>query len=89
MLAHANWRNELLPSIYSPILVAFSKLIDKSTITEDTFALRKNGSSDNIVAKEIKENKYCSKCSYPLIPSAFDEIIVLHQSLLYWRMQLH
>ena len=20
------------------------------------------------------ENKYCSKCSYPLIPSAFDEI---------------
>ena len=20
------------------------------------------------------ENKYCSKCSYPLVPSAFDEI---------------
>ena len=23
------------------------------------------------------ENKYCSKCSYPLVPSAFDEIKVL------------
>jgi hypothetical protein len=41
-------------SASSPIVVTFSKPIDSSTITKDTFTLRKDGSNVNIDAEEIK-----------------------------------
>jgi hypothetical protein len=41
-------------SVSSPIAATFSKQIDNSTITKDTFTLRKDGSNVNIDAEEIK-----------------------------------
>jgi hypothetical protein len=41
-------------SLNSPITVSFSKPVDRSTITKDTFILRKDGSTQNIEPKEIK-----------------------------------
>jgi hypothetical protein len=41
-------------SVNSPVAVVLSKPIDSSTISKDTFTLRKDGSPDNIEAEEIK-----------------------------------
>jgi Bacterial Ig-like domain len=41
-------------SITTPIAVSFSKPMDKSTITNDIFILRKDGSTQSIEPKEIK-----------------------------------
>jgi integrase/recombinase XerD len=52
-------------------------LVHNGIITEETAIMQRKASVSNCprcsLANAI-ENKYCSKCSYPLSPSAFDEI---------------
>jgi hypothetical protein len=35
------------------------------------------------------ENKYCSKCSYPLVPSAFEEIKMMEELKINSLMEKH
>jgi hypothetical protein len=52
-------------------------LVHNGIITEETAIMQRKPSvltCPRCSLVNAIENKYCSKCSYPLVPSAFDEI---------------
>jgi Zn finger protein HypA/HybF involved in hydrogenase expression len=52
-------------------------LVHNGIITEEAAAMQRKPSvltCPRCSLVNAIENKYCSKCSYPLVPSAFDEI---------------